>query len=103
MKNDKKICFSYIRFSSRPQAQGDSERRQLEIAPRVAQSKGWTLDETLNAQDLGLSGYKGSNLKTIEGIIKAAEQGSIPQGSVCIVEALDRLTRIKLDDAYQLF
>jgi DNA invertase Pin-like site-specific DNA recombinase len=98
-----KVCFSYIRFSSKGQAKGDSERRQLEIAPRVAAEKGWILSEDLNARDLGVSARNGSNLETIEGIIKAAEEAKIPNGSVMIIEALDRLTRITLDDAYQLF
>jgi len=61
------------------------------------------LRDDLSADDLGLSAYKGSNLETINGIIKAAETGRIPVGSVMIIEALDRLTRLSLDDAYQLF
>jgi DNA invertase Pin-like site-specific DNA recombinase len=46
---------------------------------------------------------KVSNLETIEGIIQAAQERKIPNGSVMIIEALDRLTRTELDDAYQLF
>jgi DNA invertase Pin-like site-specific DNA recombinase len=99
----KKECFSYIRFSSLKQAKGNSEDRQLEIAPRVAAEKGWLLREDLCVENLGLSAYKGSNLKIINGIIEAAEAGNIPKGSVMIIEALDRLTRISVDDAYQLF
>jgi DNA invertase Pin-like site-specific DNA recombinase len=102
-ESGKKTCFSYIRYSSLKQKDNTSESRQMEIAPRVAAEKGWHLDEKLNAANLGFSAYSGSNLKTIEGIIKAAESGKIPHGSVMILEALDRLTRIALDDAYQLF
>lgn len=97
-----KQCFSYIRFSSRQQAKGDSLRRQMEIAPKVASQKGWLLREDLCAKNLGFSAYKGSNLDTINGIIKAAQQGKIPHGTVMIIEALDRLTRLSLDDAHQL-
>jgi DNA invertase Pin-like site-specific DNA recombinase len=100
-----KICFSYIRYSSAGQGDkfgGTSLERQMEIAPQVATEKGWKLDETLNIQNLGLSAYHGSNKKTIEGIAEAAHQGKIPQGVICIIEALDRFTRLPLDDAYQL-
>jgi len=103
--NKAKVCFSYIRYSSKGQGKdfgGSSVERQLEIAPRVAAEKGWTLDEALNIQSLGLSAYHGSNKKTIEGIIEAVKCGKILPGTVCIIEALDRLTRLKLDDAYQL-
>lgn len=98
-----KECFSYIRFSSAKQAKGTSEDRQLLIAPRVAKEKGWIFREDLGIKNLGLSAYTGSNLKIIEGIIEAAEQGRIAKGTVMILEALDRLTRIPVDEAYQLF
>jgi DNA invertase Pin-like site-specific DNA recombinase len=98
-----KTCFSYIRFSSRIQAQGDSESRQLEIAPRIAKEKGWTLRQDLCAQNLGVSAYKGDNIKTLQSIIEAAKLGKIPQGAVMILEAVDRLTRMELDAAYDLF
>ena len=61
------------------------------------------LREDLCVESLGLSAYKGSNLKIINGIIEAAEAGDIPKGCVMIIEALDRLTRNSVDDAYQLF
>lgn len=99
----KKLCFSYVRYSSGKQHGNTSEARQLEIAPRVAAEKGWRLESSFNAADLGYSGWTGSNVKTIESIISAANSGSIPRGTVCILEALDRLTRLQLDDAYQLF
>lgn len=97
-----KTCFSYIRFSTRKQARGSSEFRQLEIAPRVAQEKGWKLAEELNASDLGLSAFAGHNKKTLEAIVQARINNKIPNGSVLIIEALDRLTRLTLDDAQQL-
>lgn len=100
-----KKCFSYIRFSSKKQSAekgGSSVYRQLEIAPRVAKANNWELDESLNVANLGLSAYSGSNLKTIRGIIKAANENRIAAGTVCILEALDRLTRINVDEAYQL-
>jgi len=103
---EQKTCFSYIRFSSAKQATGNSEDRQLEIAPRVAREKGWFLDESLSIADLGLSAWKKSNLgpKGKLGAVKEAlRNGTIPKGAVMILEALDRLTRTELDEAYDLF
>ena len=100
-----KICFSYIRFSSRIQAKGDSERRQGEIAPRVAKEKGWILREDLNAFDLGLSAFHRQNLGdkgSIPAIIAGVKSGKIPQGSVMIIEAFDRLTRTDIDESMPL-
>jgi DNA invertase Pin-like site-specific DNA recombinase len=100
-----KICFSYIRFSSRVQAKGDSERRQLEIAPRVAKEKGWILREDLNAFDLGLSAYHKENLGdrgSIPAIIAGVQSGKVPKGAVMIIEAFDRLTRADIDESMPL-
>jgi DNA invertase Pin-like site-specific DNA recombinase len=87
-----KQCFSYIRFSSSKQAAGDSQKRQTQIAPRIAAEKGWTLREDLNIADLGLSAYKKQNIGSLKAVQAAAESGNIPKGSVMIIEALDRLT-----------
>lgn len=97
--HSQKQCFSYVRFSSRKQANGNSQDRQLEIAPRVAKEKGWTLSEKLNAQDLGVSAFKGDNIKTLKAIIEATKTGKIPQGTVMIVEAFDRFSRADVDIA----
>jgi DNA invertase Pin-like site-specific DNA recombinase len=101
--HSEKICFSYIRFSTGVQAKGDSQTRQQEIAPRVAHENGWTLRTDLNIADLGLSAYKKQNIGTLKAVQVAAKQAAIPQGSVMIVEALDRLTRADLDTALDLF
>jgi DNA invertase Pin-like site-specific DNA recombinase len=99
-----KLCFSYIRFSSEGQRDGSSVDRQSTIAPRVANEKGWTLREDLNAEDLGVSAYKRLNTTkgALRAIIDAAKGGKIPDGTVCIVEAFDRLTRADIDEAVPL-
>jgi len=58
----RKTCFSYLRFSDPKQKVGSSEWRQSEIAPRVANEKGWDYDESLNVDDKGLSGFHKLNL-----------------------------------------
>jgi DNA invertase Pin-like site-specific DNA recombinase len=100
-----KVCFSYIRFSSKIQSKGDSERRQGEIAPRIAKENGWILREDLNEFDLGLSAYHRENLGgkgSIPAIITGIKSGKIPKGSVMIIEAFDRLTRTDIDEAMPL-
>ncbi len=98
-----KYCFSYIRFSSSKQEKGDSLRRQMEIAPRIAKENGWVLRDDLCITNPALSAYKGMNIATIESIIKAAQDGKIPEGTVMILEALDRAWRTVLDDAFEMF
>lgn len=98
-----KVCFSYIRFSSEGQRDGSSVERQSPIALKIATEKGWTLRNDLNASDLGVSAFKGDNIKTLRAIIQSAKDGKIPAGSVMILEAVDRLTRTDLDAAYDLF
>lgn len=100
-----KYCFSYIRFSSKKQSAengGSSVDRQAPIAERVAKEQGWIYRPEFNAQSLGVSAYAGDNVKTIQAIIAARKSEKIPAGSVLILEALDRATRLELDDAYQL-
>lgn len=79
-----KVCFSYIRFSSQGQKDGSSVERQSPIALKIATEKGWQLRTDLNAQDLGVSAFKGDNIKTLRAIIQSAKDGKIPAGSVMI-------------------
>ncbi|MDR3457319.1 MAG: recombinase family protein [Verrucomicrobiae bacterium] len=102
VESNGKLCFSYIRFSSKKQELGSSLERQEPIAAKVAKEKGWRYEPKFNAKSLGVSAYKGDNKKTLESICDAAKQGLIPQGSVMVLEALDRATRLTLDDAQDL-
>lgn len=90
---NKPKLFSYIRFSSGKQSDGQSVERQTETAQRIANQYGLELD-TLSFKDLGVSAFKGRN----------ATQGSlrefinqigkrVPVGSWLVVENLDRLSR----------
>lgn len=101
-ENSVKYCFSYIRFSSKKQELGSSLERQEPIAERVAKEMGWQYEPRFNAKSLGVSAYKGDNRKKLESICQAAKEGKIPQGSVMILEALDRATRLTLDEAQDL-
>jgi DNA invertase Pin-like site-specific DNA recombinase len=55
-------AYSYIRFSSPEQTDGDSERRQREAAKAYATAEGLILDESYET-DKGLSAYSGANLR----------------------------------------
>lgn len=87
--------YSYLRFSDPKQAAGSSADRQLEYAKRWAAEHGMALDAALSMQDEGLSAYHQRHVtKGALGVFLAAvDDGRIPNGSVLIVEGLDRLSR----------
>jgi DNA invertase Pin-like site-specific DNA recombinase len=87
--------YSYLRFSTPEQSEGDSERRQIDKARAWAKRNGHTLDDALRISDLGLSGYKGDHRKkgALGRFLQAAEEGKVPAGSILVVENIDRLSR----------
>jgi hypothetical protein len=92
------IAYSYQRFSSDAQSQGDSLRRQKELARKYIDEKpelGLMLDTALNMTDLGVSAYKGDNMTTgaLGKFLVAVHQGLIPRGSYLLIEAFDRFSR----------
>jgi DNA invertase Pin-like site-specific DNA recombinase len=89
----KPAAYSYIRFSSPEQAKGDSRRRQSKRAADWAKDKGYQIVDVL--EDLGVSAYRGKNtaqgrLGDFLALVKAKK---IAEGSVLIVESLDRFSR----------
>lgn len=99
-------CYSYVRFSSAKQLQGDSLHRQMELSKNYAQKKGLVLDKTLTIKDLGLSAYNGEHIRkgAFGQFLELVKQGKIPKGSKLLVESLDRLSRANILDALtQLF
>lgn len=92
-------AYSYIRFSSPEQAQGDSLRRQTAKAEAWAKERGLVLDNSL--RDLGVSAYHGANRTTgaLKSFLEMVEDGRIPRGSYLIVESLDRISREAVMDA----
>ncbi len=100
-----KKAYSYIRFSSPKQADGDSLRRQTEMRDAYIQRKGLQLDDSLSMLDLGISAWTGDNAVTgaLAGFLDLCKKGEIPKGSVLIVEHLDRLTRQHVRQALTLF
>ncbi|MBN4076857.1 recombinase family protein [Mariprofundus ferrooxydans] len=98
-----KKAYSYIRFSTPEQLKGDSLRRQLESSRKYALEHNLVLDESL--RDLGVSAFKGKN--ATEGALKQfmelIDAGQVEQGSILILESLDRLSRQQVFTALSLF
>lgn len=92
-------AYSYIRFSTPEQAQGDSLRRQTADAEAWCAERGLELDDTL--RDLGVSAYHGVNRTTgaLKSFLDLVEKGKVERGSYLIVESLDRLSREAVLDA----
>jgi DNA invertase Pin-like site-specific DNA recombinase len=96
-------AFSYIRFSSKKQASGDSLRRQLDMARAFANKNGLELDES-TYQDLGISGFDKSNLEkgALSAFLRAVKGGQIQAGTYLLIEQFDRLSRAELSTAVRL-
>ena len=89
------LVYSYTRFSDPRQAIGHSSERQMAYAAKWAAEHGLLLDDKLSLRDEGLSAYHQRHVKSgaLGVFLVAVEQGRIPQGSVLVVEGLDRLSR----------
>jgi hypothetical protein len=81
------LAYSYLRFSSRQQAKGDSVRRQEDArAAWCDRNKGKViLDTTLNMKDHGVSAFTGENSKNPDRhalplFLRLVEQGRIRKG-----------------------
>lgn len=89
--------YSYVRFSSMKQREGNSLERQQDTALKIAARYNLELDTTA-FHDLGMSAFKGKNAhegKLSEFIKQIGAK--VPVGSWLVVENLDRISR---DDAW---
>src|SRR4051812_20008613 len=84
-------AYSYIRFSSAAQAEGNSLRRQTELTQAYCKRHDLTLDDSLRLRDLGVSAFRGTNVRdgALAGFLEACRKGKVTRGSVLIVESLD--------------
>jgi DNA invertase Pin-like site-specific DNA recombinase len=99
-------AYSYVRFSTPEQIKGDSLRRQTEFSEKYAAEHGLVLDSSLVLRDLGLSAYSGehrSDRGALGQFLRLVEEGKIPEGSVLLVESLDRLSREEITEALKQF
>jgi DNA invertase Pin-like site-specific DNA recombinase len=101
------VSYSYVRFSTPKQAEGDSLRRQTTAAAAWCQRNGARLDESTTLHDLGKSAYTGSHRQNpdrnaLASFLKLVEAGRVPRGSFLIIENLDRLSREHIQPALLL-
>ena len=98
-----KRAYSYIRFSTRDQLKGDSQRRQVEAAELWCKRNGVQLVDSY--RDLGKSAYRGANAATgaLSVFLALVKKGKIPKGSYLVVESLDRVSRDTILNAFELF
>lgn len=83
---------AYSRYSSRQQAHGTSEARQLDAVSAFAAAHGLVLS---NRIDRGLSGFHGTNLHSgaLGALIAELRAGAIPTPALLLVERQDRFGR----------
>ncbi|CAH6863720.1 Resolvase-like:Recombinase protein [Vibrio chagasii] len=102
-----KIIIPYVRFSSAEQRKGHSLKRQIERIEAYAKDNGFTVDDSLNLKDLGLSAYTAKHIEkgSLGVFLEAIKSNLIPKdGSIYLcIEQFDRLSRQSVDDAYDLF
>ncbi|MCZ7932344.1 recombinase family protein [Agrobacterium leguminum] len=90
-----RVAYSYMRFSTPDQIDGDSLRRQSSKTTNWCERKGVHLDTTLSFEDLGRSAFTGSHFN--EGALGVffalVNDGTIKPGSYLVIESLDRFSR----------
>jgi DNA invertase Pin-like site-specific DNA recombinase len=101
------LAYSYIRFSTPEQMQGDSLRRQTEAAADWCQRHKVTLDTRTTLRDLGKSAYTGAHRQNpdrhaLAAFLKLVESGKVLRGSYLVLENLDRLSREHIQPALLL-
>ena len=108
-------AYSYIRLSSKRQANHDDRtryrdgfRRQVEMREDyLRENPHLTLDDTLKLHDIGVSGYTGANAARggpgkLAAFQKAVDDGLVPKGSYLLMESLDRFTRTQVTTAQMM-
>src|SRR6185312_13164738 len=92
-------------MSTEGQLRGDSLRRQVERSQRYAAEHGLDLDETTTFNDIGVSAFRGKNLKrgALSRFKEAVLTKKIAPGSYLLVESLDRFSRDEVVNAQSEF
>lgn len=103
MSNPRRTAVSYTRFSTPNQAKGDSETRQDREYKTFCERHNLTPGKEVFI-DRGRSGYHGTHrTKGALGVlVAAAKQGRFDPGTVIVVEAWDRLGRLRPDKQIEL-
>lgn len=89
-------AYIYARFSSAEQSKGSSLERQLDNCRAYCDRKGWNRAPARELIDEGVSAYDGSNRlgqSALARFERTAQDGELPDGTVLVVERLDRISR----------
>jgi hypothetical protein len=100
------LAYSYLRFSSPQQADGDSLRRQTESREKwLTAHPGIPLDTSLVLEDRGRSAFRRKDWDTyaLAEFLRHVESGRVAAGSYLLVENLDRLSREHVRTGVKLF
>src|SRR5262245_48801243 len=100
------LAYSYLRFSSAKQADGDSIRRQTENRKKwLSEHPKARLDTSLVLEDRGRSAFRRGNWDTyaLARFVECIKSGRVESGSYLLVENLDRLSRDNAGEATELF
>src|SRR5262245_16140172 len=89
--------YSYLRYSTLEQSQGDSVRRQLALRDAWLKRNPHVHLDRYQLLDKGVPSFRGENRKnpkrSLAGFLDRVTRGHVRPGSYLIVENLDRLTR----------
>jgi DNA invertase Pin-like site-specific DNA recombinase len=98
-------AYSYLRLSSPEQMKGHGAARQLEASRAYAATHNLDLAENDVLSDLGISAYKGANIRegALGRFLDAVRSKKVAPGSTLIVESLDRISRQEIKKALALF
>ncbi len=97
-------CYIYSRVSLEVQVERTGLERQRSMAlDWLAKHPAYHLEESLS--DDGRSAYKGHNLSSgaLGDFINRCERGEIPENSLLLVEAIDRISRRSVDEQRELW
>ncbi|QIJ74607.1 recombinase family protein [Methylobacterium sp. NI91] len=88
-----RFAVSYLRFSHRRQASGDTMRRQIAACEAYVKRQGLTLLDTF--ADKGVSGFHGKHATKgdLSRLIALIDGGKLPANLTLIIENIDRLSR----------
>lgn len=103
-----KYAYLYSRVSTETQAEkGHGIARQLEAAEKFLENHSeYTLDNSTVITDAGVSAYSGANITDsagLGGFLNAVRSGKVARGSLLVIEAPDRLTRLGIRKGQRLF
>ncbi|OPK06117.1 recombinase family protein [Pseudomonas sp. VI4.1] len=95
--------YSYMRWSTVIQGEKSTEERQREAQEAFCRHYGFQLVEEIT--DPGVTSFRGKNAHEgqLRKVINRAKSGDIPKDSILLFENIDRMTRMGLSDALDLF